>query len=1100
MKINPQYRAAILSVASTILLGSSAYQLHAQTNLETFGQNRVQYRKFDWKYFDTKHFRIYHYDRAGRDLARYVAEQVENDIRVVERKMSGKFPHRFKIVVYNTYDDYRQTNIGRTFASQLQDAPAGTIDVVGDKLTVYFSGIHTDLRRQTREGMSRVIMERMLFGENFREIVRNALVSNMPGWTAYGFVSYLVDGWDAKENSDWKNILEAHPKSSFYQLAEKYPDQAGKAFWKYIADKNGDNGAKNLLYTIQSKNSLNQGVKAGLGMGIKPVFDSALNYFKTIYQQDEQFQEQPDTNNLLVEIPVPKDGWVLRNFKVSPTGSDVAYVAYRNGEYEVRMTSSRGDKPTIVMLKGGKLDYNEKQPDPDYPLLAWSNNGYKLAIMYKVKSNVLLRVYNSYNARIENYKIPGNRFDRALGLTFNEDDDKMVFSAIKKSQTDLFEFIIKGAKLKNITNDVWDDVQPQFVSGGSRRGILFLSNRTKPNLDVPLQVNELPNGPMNVFFYNTKTKRKELLQMSDVKTGNVTQPTQYGTDNYAFIYDSNGVQNQYIVEMKKNASNKEYAVSMPVTNHTRNLLAHQYNPAGNKVADVLQVGDKYKVYFKPLLIPGKTAFPKQLSPTLLKQSDDHTAKDKEARESEGNGSVMKSGSTFQSEFKEDETSKAARRRQNKINDDTGAEINVAQAADSEYLKMKAQPYKLSFKPDFLSLKLDNSVLFNRYQSMDQTGGRWINPPLSGMLAVSLNDLMEDHRITGGVRLPFSLMGSTYFMQYENAKRRVDWSLMYLRNSSFGNYNVQYIDSFNNAIIEREQLGKTVTNMLQASATYPFDRRNSIRMQMAYRNDAFRFKAQEQLSLLYDVQDKNQSWVLSRAEYVYDNSISPALNIRNGIRYKIFAEYMYRMNGKTGGFYGLGADVRNYTKIYKNFIWATRVAFAHSGGDKRIMYQMGGVDNWISPQVSQYTPIRPQQDYAFIAQANNMRGYKQNARNGNTYALINTEFRLPVLTTFMKRPIQSPLLKNLQLIAFADLGSAWQGLLPTTEKLQNNTYLPSYGSNSQVNLVIVDDTGGICLGYGGGIRTSVFGYFMRLDAASNVDDGKLLFHFSIGTDF
>ena len=125
-----------------------------------------------------------------------------------------------------------------------------SIDVVGDKLTVYFSGIHTDLRRQTREGMSRVIMERMLFGENFREIVRNALVSNMPNWTAYGFVSYLVDGWDAKENSDWKNILEAHPKSSFYQLAEKYPDQAGKAFWKYIADKNGDNGAKNLLYTI----------------------------------------------------------------------------------------------------------------------------------------------------------------------------------------------------------------------------------------------------------------------------------------------------------------------------------------------------------------------------------------------------------------------------------------------------------------------------------------------------------------------------------------------------------------------------------------------------------------------------------------------------------------------------------------------------------------------------------------------------------------------------------------------------------------------------------------------------------------------------------
>lgn len=40
----------------------------AQSNIEVFGQNRVQYRKFDWKYFDTKHFRVYHYDKSGRQL------------------------------------------------------------------------------------------------------------------------------------------------------------------------------------------------------------------------------------------------------------------------------------------------------------------------------------------------------------------------------------------------------------------------------------------------------------------------------------------------------------------------------------------------------------------------------------------------------------------------------------------------------------------------------------------------------------------------------------------------------------------------------------------------------------------------------------------------------------------------------------------------------------------------------------------------------------------------------------------------------------------------------------------------------------------------
>ena len=76
-------------MASTVVNG--------QTYLEKFGQNRVQYRKFGWRYFDTKHFRIYHYDQAGRQLARYVSEQAENDISVIERKLGGQFPsHHFR--------------------------------------------------------------------------------------------------------------------------------------------------------------------------------------------------------------------------------------------------------------------------------------------------------------------------------------------------------------------------------------------------------------------------------------------------------------------------------------------------------------------------------------------------------------------------------------------------------------------------------------------------------------------------------------------------------------------------------------------------------------------------------------------------------------------------------------------------------------------------------------------------------------------------------------------------------------------------------------------------------------------------------------------
>src|SRR5438045_1594803 len=96
-KLKNRY-ALLLGVVLSAISSLLSADAKAQANVETFGQNRVQYRKFDWKFFDTKHFRVYHYDRNGVTLARYVAEQAERDIAVVEQRMSGTFPKRFNII------------------------------------------------------------------------------------------------------------------------------------------------------------------------------------------------------------------------------------------------------------------------------------------------------------------------------------------------------------------------------------------------------------------------------------------------------------------------------------------------------------------------------------------------------------------------------------------------------------------------------------------------------------------------------------------------------------------------------------------------------------------------------------------------------------------------------------------------------------------------------------------------------------------------------------------------------------------------------------------------------------------------------------------
>jgi hypothetical protein len=1100
----------------------------AQTYLETFGQNRIQHRTFDWRYFDTEHFKVYHYDAAGRQLARYVAEQAEKDIRVIERKMGEKFPHRFNIILYNSYDDYQQNNIGRPPSSQVQDVPAGKVDLVGDKLVVYYTGVHTDVHRQLRAGMSRVVMERMLFGESLKQMVKNAVSMDLPLWITSGFIAYVVDGWDTESETEWKNYLEANPKKGFYELAEAKPEIAGKAFWKFVSYNYGEQNIKNLLYTMQMKSKLNKGLQMTIGMDIKHTFDSVIKFYNRIYQKDALVQEAPDSADNLLNIQAPDNQTLIRSIKVSPRGHDVAYVTWLNGEYNVYIQRTSGEQTKKAILSGGRKDFNAPT-DPDYPILAWNNTGFKLAILYKrkQKNQTRLKIYDGLKSKMEDVVIPHNRFDRVLGMTFMEDDQLLVISAIKKGQTDLYEFRIKRSKLTQITNDVWDDVQPSFISGGARRGIVFLSNRPEANLKTIAKVNELPTGPMNAFFYDTKTKSPQLLQLTNIQNGNISQPIQYGSENFAYLYDTSGITNQYMVLFGRTVRNMDSAYSLPTTNYTNSIISHQYNAPKQQAAEVVQMGKSYKVYFHPLVIPGVNTTAKNLQPTTLSGSNNvgavpmtevpifntPTTQQTPAITTLQNAGDfnLQTGNVFQTEFANELSKKpSTTTASNEIDtssivqeEDTVSKIPELSTltdedsikVDSTYVKLRAKTYRYSFKPDFVSFRLDNSILFNKYQPIGQN---YAMPALGAMLTLSLNDVMENIRITGGLRLPINFTGMNYFLQYENVTRRVDWSVLLLRTENFQKVAVSYVDTNNSVLYTNpDQVQKTTSNLLQGSATYPFDRIRSIRMHLGIRQDIVTYKDQDPYALIAANVPKKY-WILSRVEYIHDNTKNPTINIFNGLRMKIYGEYFYELSKPNGGLYNLGTDIRYYKPLYKNIIFATRLAYAHSGGNKKINYVMGGVDNWLFSKQAAFGPSASQ-NFGFQALATNLRGYEQNARSGNTFGVINAELRAPILTAILKRPIQNALLKNLQLVGFLDVGNAWNGWLPGDD---DNSRLYSFpGRNNTVTVYLQPPSTGLAVGYGGGLRTMLFGYFMRLDAAWNIEGRtKPIFYFSLGTDF
>ena len=244
-----------------------------------------------------------------------------------------------------------------------------------------------------------------------------------------------------------------------------------------------------------------------------------------------------------------------------------------------------------------------------------------------------------------------------------------------------------------------------------------------------------------------------------------------------------------------------------------------------------------------------------------------------------------------------------------------------------------------------------------------------------------------------------------------------------------------------------------------------------------------------------------------------------MNIMNGLRYKFFIDWNRQINkvqfadGPTT--FNFGFDARYYYPIYRNFIWAGRAAGDFSWGNQKMIYYLGGVDGWLmfgpNQKVDPNTnlvikeryfntgnPPAADQDYAFQSLAVNMRGYIQNVANGNNAVVLNSEFRLPVISTFFNRTFNNSFLNNFQIIQFIDLGTAWNGAYT---KLKRPEVV--YGQPPVQVKVKAGGLGPFAGGYGFGARSTLLGYFVKFDAGwpmSGFFKGKPILYFALGLDF
>ncbi|CAL1521431.1 hypothetical protein [Chitinophaga sp. MM2321] len=1118
---------------SALLLGTIVSQ--AQTNTVEFGQNRVQFKNFKWRYYQSRHFNTY-FSQNGLELGKYAAQVAEKELPSIEQFMETNPRQRINIVVYNSFGEMKQSNIG--IGVEWQNT-GGVTKLVGNKMIVYFDGNHENLHRQIRQGIARILLETLLFGEDIGEFAGNAALIDFPKWFTDGFIGYAAENWTAKQDEELKAVLLSGKYRNFNQLAYENPLLAGQAFWYYVESKYGKDAVPYLMYITRINRGLKKGFDQVLNQSPKKATQDFFLFYQKRFAEDNRRRKTSAKGRTIVAQEIGKSDYY--RFNANPKNNSYAVVQFRKGVYRVQIQLG-WNKPKVLLRSGVVQLAN--QVDPNYPLMAWNTKGNRLAIVYEHEGKTKLMIYDLISHTTIRQDL--HQFDRVVDFKYMPvQENTLLLSAIKNGHTDIFTYSISNYKTDQITNDVYDDLDPSFAAFPGKSGIIYSSNRPSPKgrgTDT-----SLPGRPFNIFMVDNwnKSSEKQITQLTNLQYGDARLPMQYNTTHFTFVSDANGIRNRYAgffksqsagidslfyvgSEILHNPEKEEldsalaaYGTSAPdsveaitITNDSTYSFPISNYPYGIQESRI--TGEQGEVSEVVAYADVKRLMKLKVDTNALKKRN-ITARATNFRKAEMHADSLRLGLPTYNTIPRD-TSSHPNFFQNEFGNEPADTSHAVTESSSLFegrrdkeqtlKKSKLFPYKFKFASDYLILQLDNSVLINKYQPFtgQPSGPIRLTDPVNGLIRIGVSDLFEDIKFNGGFRIPSSLQGSEYFFNASYLKKRFDYKLTYYRkvDKSSG---IPVVDSNGLYIIPT----KMITNIYQGEIRYPFDQVRSVRLQLGYRTDKLVIQAIDKPSLY--AKDYKESYILGRLEYVYDNTINPAINIWNGTRYKIYGEINSQLtNGglnelfnsgspaANGRFtYNMGIDVRHYEKIYRNFIWATRFSADLSWGTRKLLYYLGGVDNWLNPQINLNNPVNTSANYAFQTLAENLRGYKQNAKNGNNVMLINTELRLPVFATFIDKPINSAFLRNFQLTSFVDIGTAWNEKL----SFKDANYTNYDDGTGVITRVKEGFLGPFVGGYGFGARTTIAGYFLRADAGWPMVGffrGGPIWYFGMGVDF
>jgi WD40 repeat protein len=1086
-------RKLMVFVIAGLCYSTSFAQFYNGTQMN-FGKNRVQYYDYYWSFYRFEDIDCY-FNENGRDLAQYTANYAIKKLAEVEEYFDYSLEKRLILVIHNKQAESKQSNIGLVTFSDDDYNVGGYSRLIKNKVILYYEGDHVAYQKQIAQAITEAIINEMITGADVRDRVASSSTFSMPDWYLKGLTNYVAFGWDYNVENIVRDGIISGKYKKISNLEYDDATYAGQSFWRFLAKQYGDALIPNIIYLTKIYKNVNDGFLFVIGQDLNSLLKEWQEYYK-----NEFIPVGRDFSTDGKNLRRSKNFQIYQQVKVSPDNRYIAYVSNHWGRKKIMLYDNQTGKTKTIFRAEPKYEH---RTDNTYPAIAWHPNGRILTYINEEKANIRLYFYRTDQKKTENRLLL--YFDKVLDFSYSPDGTKFIFSAVKDGNTDIYLHTIASGTNDQITRDVADDLFPAFIKNNPDQ-IIFSSNRASDTLTNNADPYERVALNWDLFTYDLNKRGNILTRLTEGQYSDRFQPVSTGKTTLSYLGNNNGIFNRYTARFDSSISfidttlhYRYFIRSTPQTNYETSINTHDLSGNDGLFGEVVskkgrnlvrkgEMSSAEPINEKDLVISNfrkdQTKFlhradsierlrmwllaeDKKRRDTLKKPIYEYYVKDEP---------IDINHYIFEKE-KENYYEQLWRKDYMDIDLDTG-KLNLP----------LIRIYQPSFYNNYIANQIDFSFLSNSYQPYSGGAG-YYNTGINLLTRIGTLDMFENIKITGGFRFAGDFDSYEVLLSLENLKGKFDKQSIYHRQSykSYSGNNLYEVHS---------------DNFYQSFAK-PFSPVLALRGTVSYRYDKYITLSTDVQSL--STEDINRQWASLKGEVIYDNSRKRSINIYYGTRFKIFGEYYKELTAKKSDMVVLGIDFRHYLKIHRELIWANRFAASTSYGPTKLLYYLGGVDNWMGyyfgvDMFNTSIPVNPKNNYGFQALATNMRGFNQNIRNGNNFALLNSEIRWPFVRYFAGHPFKSNFLNSLQIVGFGDVGSAWSGSSPWSG---DNAYDNTVIRNGPVVVTLDSNREPFVAGVGGGLRAQLLGYFVRADLAWGIENGYILepiFYLSFSLDF